>query len=42
MSNNSVSLHRVLKSTPEKIYRAFTEANARYTNKLKYDEPGFT
>jgi uncharacterized protein YndB with AHSA1/START domain len=28
MSNNSVSLHRVLKSTPEKIYRAFTEANA--------------
>lgn len=25
MSNNSVSLHRVLKSTPEKVYRAFTE-----------------
>jgi uncharacterized protein YndB with AHSA1/START domain len=28
MSNNSVSLHRVLKTTPEKVYRAFTEANA--------------
>jgi uncharacterized protein YndB with AHSA1/START domain len=28
MSNNSVSLHRVLKASPEKIYRAFTEANA--------------
>lgn len=25
---NSVSLHRVLKSSPEKIYRAFTEATA--------------
>ena len=28
MSNNSVTLHRVLKATPEKVYRAFTEANA--------------
>jgi uncharacterized protein YndB with AHSA1/START domain len=28
MSNNSVSLHRVIKATPEKIYRAFTESNA--------------
>jgi len=28
MANNSVSLHRVLKTSPEKIYRAFTEANA--------------
>lgn len=28
MSNNSVSLHRVLKTSPEKIYRAFTEAAA--------------
>lgn len=28
MSNNSVTLHRVLKAAPEKIYRAFTEANA--------------
>ena len=28
MSNNSVSLHRVLKAPPEKVYRAFTEANA--------------
>ena len=28
MTNNSVTLHRVLKATPEKIYRAFTEANA--------------
>jgi len=28
MSNNSVSLHRVLKTTPEKLYRAFTEAAA--------------
>ena len=25
---NSVTLHRVLKATPEKVYRAFTEANA--------------
>lgn len=28
MSNNSVSLHRVLKASPEKVFRAFTEANA--------------
>ena len=28
MSDNSVKLHRVLKATPEKVYRAFTEANA--------------
>ncbi len=28
MSNNSVSLHRVLKASPEKVYRAFIEANA--------------
>jgi uncharacterized protein YndB with AHSA1/START domain len=28
MSNNSVTLHRVIKATPEKIYRAFTEPNA--------------
>lgn len=28
MSNNSVSFHRVLKASPEKVYRAFTEANA--------------
>lgn len=28
MTNNSVSLHRVLKASPEKIYRAFTDANA--------------
>jgi uncharacterized protein YndB with AHSA1/START domain len=28
MSNNSVSFHRVLKATPQKLYRAFTEANA--------------
>src|ERR1700760_570644 len=28
MSTNSVSLHRVLKATPEKVFRAFTEANA--------------
>lgn len=26
--NNSVSLHRVLKALPAKVYRAFTEANA--------------
>ena len=25
MSNNTVSLHRVLKASPEKVYRAFTE-----------------
>lgn len=28
MSNNSVTLHRVLKASPEKVYRAFTEAIA--------------
>ncbi len=28
MSTNSVSLHRVLKAPPEKVYRAFTEAGA--------------
>jgi len=28
MSSNSVSLHRVLKASPEKVYRAFTESNA--------------
>lgn len=28
MANNSVSLHRVIKASPEKIYRAFTEATA--------------
>ena len=28
MANNSVSLHRVLKTSPEKVYRAFTQANA--------------
>ena len=28
MSNNAVSLHRVLKASPEKVYRAFTEATA--------------
>lgn len=28
MSNNSVSLHRVLKTSPEKLFRAFTEAAA--------------
>jgi len=26
--SNEVSLHRVLKASPEKVYRAFTEANA--------------
>ena len=28
MSNNSVTLHRVLQAAPEKVYRAFTESNA--------------
>ena len=28
MSSNKVSLHRVIKASPEKIYRAFTEALA--------------
>ena len=28
MSTNILSLHRVLKATPEKVYRAFTEPNA--------------
>jgi uncharacterized protein YndB with AHSA1/START domain len=29
--SNSVSLHRILKATPEKVYRAFTEASAMAT-----------
>ena len=28
MSGNSISLHRVMKTSPEKVYRAFTDANA--------------
>jgi uncharacterized protein YndB with AHSA1/START domain len=28
MANNSVTLHRVLKAAPEKVYRAFTEPDA--------------
>jgi len=28
MSNNSVTLHRVLKANPEKVFRAFTDRNA--------------
>lgn len=28
MSSNSVSLHRVIKTNPEKLYRAFTEPGA--------------
>lgn len=28
MSNNSVTLHRVVKSTPEKVFRALTEPKA--------------
>lgn len=28
MSNNNVSLHRVLKASPEKVYRAFTDEKA--------------
>ncbi|MBI2135269.1 SRPBCC family protein [Candidatus Woesearchaeota archaeon] len=28
MSGNSVTLHRVLKAAPERVYRAFTQANA--------------
>ncbi|MBI2112461.1 SRPBCC family protein [Candidatus Woesearchaeota archaeon] len=28
MSNNTVTLHRVLKSAPEKIFRAFTDSHA--------------
>ena len=28
MADNSVSLHRVLTAAPEKVYRAFTDANA--------------
>ena len=28
MSNNSVTLHKVIKASPEKVYRAFTDSNA--------------
>jgi uncharacterized protein YndB with AHSA1/START domain len=28
MSDNKVSLHRVIKASPEKVYRAFTESLA--------------
>jgi len=28
MADNSVSLHKVVKASPEKVFRAFTEANA--------------
>ena len=28
MSTNTVKFHRVLKASPEKVYRAFTDANA--------------
>lgn len=28
MSNNSVTLHRVVKASPEKIFRAFSDSNA--------------
>lgn len=28
MTNNNVALHRVFKTSPEKVYRAFTDANA--------------
>jgi uncharacterized protein YndB with AHSA1/START domain len=28
MANNTVTLHRVLKAQPEKVFRAFTDANA--------------
>jgi len=28
MPDNSVTLHRVFKTSPEKVYRAFTDANA--------------
>jgi len=28
MADNSVSLHRVIKASPEKVFRAFTEPNA--------------
>ena len=28
MATNSVTLHRVLKASPEKVYRAFSDANA--------------
>jgi len=28
MANNSISLHRVLKASPEKVFRAFSDSNA--------------
>ncbi|HUW06006.1 MAG TPA: SRPBCC family protein [Williamwhitmania sp.] len=31
MSNNSITLHRVLKATPEKVFRAFSDPSA-YAN----------
>jgi len=39
MSTNTIRLHRVLRSTPEKVYRAFLDADA----KVKWLPPnGFT
>ena len=34
-SSNTVRLHRVLRSSPEKIYRAFTEASAEDKRRLQ-------
>jgi uncharacterized protein YndB with AHSA1/START domain len=31
MANNTVTLHRVLKAPPEKVFRAFTDSNAYAT-----------
>ncbi len=39
MTTNNIALHRVIKATPEKVYRAFTEANAMATWMPPY---GFT
>lgn len=39
MATNSVTLHRVLKASPEKVFRAFTEAHAVAT---WYPPYGFT
>lgn len=44
MPGNTIRLHRVLRATPERVYRAFTlcggEADERLRYTDKFDDPG--